>query len=426
MKPASTPTRDYSTGRAASELHVSPSHVRALCQSGMIAARATQGGHWRIPRDEVERLRREGIPSPPSLTPTEPESDSRVPASPNPYRHPNLLAEPSEDAISAADEVVQLENEVKAIGLKRAREESLDWFRDRERRQLQAKAARDQQRLEARALQVRRDWENAWVEYALENISEDAPENVCLPISEFVRQALVDREPDDPEEVIEPLVRAAVDNGLQPWRRSKEIERAIQEARNQLPYWAKAYPGPSEWELKAICAASTAIGELRNEATADEIRAAAIAAGRAVTDEYQHIEVCRQIVGSVFLFQTPNEQDKARQAVKAAIGILPVGNSRMQLERVRDEMLAPFKAAEDAVRVREQATRQADSYLFYVDSYLEQIAVGRSLGNPSQRYQLAQELKEKIRPVLVQEILDEPLGLQEARTFIESLIDRRL
>jgi excisionase family DNA binding protein len=67
MKPESTPSRDYSTGRAASELHVSPSHVRALCQAGKIAARATHGGRWRIPKGEVERLRREGVPDPHQL-----------------------------------------------------------------------------------------------------------------------------------------------------------------------------------------------------------------------------------------------------------------------------------------------------------------------------------------------------------------------
>jgi excisionase family DNA binding protein len=67
MKPESTPSRDSSTGRAASELHVSPSHVRALCQAGKIAARATHGGRWRIPKGEVERLRREGVPDPHQL-----------------------------------------------------------------------------------------------------------------------------------------------------------------------------------------------------------------------------------------------------------------------------------------------------------------------------------------------------------------------
>src|SRR5580704_839265 len=70
MKAKRTEARDYTTGRAASELRVSPSLIRSLCQAGMIAARATPGNHFRIPKSEIERLRREGVPEPPSSTPT--------------------------------------------------------------------------------------------------------------------------------------------------------------------------------------------------------------------------------------------------------------------------------------------------------------------------------------------------------------------
>jgi len=38
------------------------------------------------------------------------------------------------------------------------------------------------------------------------------------------------------------------------------------------------------------------------------------------------------------------EQEKARQAVRAAFERLPVGAGRAEMERVRDEVLAPFKA----------------------------------------------------------------------------------
>ena len=119
--------KDYTTGRAARELRVSQNRLRALCQAGMIAARATPGGHFRIPKSEIDRLRRDGVPDPPPATPVQPQAEpENVPAI-NPHRHPVLLAEPSEQAINSADPVVQLENEVKAIGLKRIKEEHLDW-----------------------------------------------------------------------------------------------------------------------------------------------------------------------------------------------------------------------------------------------------------------------------------------------------------
>jgi hypothetical protein len=392
----------------------------------MIAARATQGGHWRIPKDELDRLRREGVPDPPPATATGPVIEPVDESFLNPSRHPALLAEPSTEAIAAADDVVRLENEVRGIQLKRAKEEGLDWFRERRTVETQAQAAHDRQRLQARSVQIRRNWENAWMEYALENMPEDAPENVRLPVSEFVRQTLASLNPDDPEEVAEPLVRAAVDRGLQPWRRDKEIEIAIQEARNQLPYWAKSFPEPSEWELRAIRAASEEIAQLRTDAAIGEIRAASMAAGRRIANEYQHQEASRRIVESVFLPQFPADQDRAQQAVKAALERLPVGSSRTLMEQARDGVLAPYKAAEEAAIVQCQASRQADYYLLHVDSCLEKLALIRSLGDFSRRQQLARALKGEIRPILIQEILEEPLNTNEAHTFIESLVNRRL
>ncbi|MBZ5644561.1 MAG: helix-turn-helix domain-containing protein [Acidobacteriia bacterium] len=426
MKSKSTPARDYTTGRTASELHVSPSHVRALCQAGIIAARATHGGHWRIPKGEVERLLRDGVPDPPPATPTGPAVEHVIESVPNPVRHPTLLAEPSNEAISAADDVVRLENEVRGIQLKRAKEESLDWFRDRQRQQTQAQAAHDRQRLEARSLQIRRNWENAWVEYALENIPEGAPESIRLPVSESVRQTLESLSPDDPEEVTEPLVRAAIDKGLQPWLRNKEIELVIQEARDQLPYLARGFSEPSEWELRAIRTASEDISRLRSDATIGEIRAASITAGRRIASEYLHQGEVRRIVESVFLSQPLADQERARHSVKEAIDRLPIGSTRSQMEQTREGVLAPYKAAEEAASVQAQASRQADFYLLHVNSCLEKIALSRNLGDFSRRQQLAKELKEEIRPILVEEILEEPLSLDEAQTFIASLVNRRL
>jgi excisionase family DNA binding protein len=418
--------KDYTTGRAARELRVSQNRLRALCQAGMIAARATPGGHFRIPKSEIERLRRDGVPDPPPATPVEPQAEPVNLPTINPHRHPVLLAEPSEQAINSADEVVQLENEVKAIGLKRIKEENLDWFRDRQRRQDETKAGHARQVLQAKEERLRREWENTWLEYAMQNVPDVAPENARLPVHESVRQALANLSPRDPENVVEPLLRAAVEKGLRPWRRSTEIESAIQDARKQLPYWARSFPSPSEWELRAMQAAEEAINQLRTHATIEEVRAAAITAGRRVASEYQHEQECRNLVGSVFLFQTPNEQERARQAVKVTVEKLPMDTSRMQMERVRDEVLAPFRAAEETARVQAQAASTADFFLLHVDSYLNKIAADRGLRDFSGCYQEAQELKAEIRPSLIREILEEPLSLDDAYTLIETLIDRKL
>lgn len=428
MKPKSPPERDYTTGRAASELHVSSSHVRALCQAGIIAARATHGGHWRIPKGEVERLRREGVPDPPPATPTDANHDveAESPSSPNPSRHPALLAEPSTEAIASADEVVRLENEVRGIQLKRAKEESLDWFRERQRQQAELQAARERQRLDARALRLRRDWENAWIEYGLQVMPDTAPESFRLAVTASIREALDCLNLDDPEEMTEPLVRAAVDSALQPWRREKQIESAIQEARNQLPCWAKAYPDPSEWELRAIRAASAEIARLRTDATLEEIRAAAIGAGRIVAKQYQHQQEIRKIVESVFLSHSRDDQERARQSVRAALETLPLGANRAHMELTAKRVLEPFKAADQAASVQATAFQQAEMYLLHIDTYLGSFALNRNLGDFSRRRQLATKLKNEIRPILIQEILEEPMSSTEAHTFIESLIKRRI
>lgn len=424
--------KDYTTGRAARELRVSQNRLRALCQAGMIAARATPGGHFRIPKSEIDRLRRDGVPDPPPATPVEPQAEPVSVTAANPHRHPVLLAEPSEQAISSADEVVRLENEVKAIGLRRTKEETLDWFRDRQRKQDEAKAAQTREVLQANAQRLHREWENTWLEFAIEGLPDDAPEDGRLPIYESVRQALADLSPSDPEEIVEPLVRAAMERGLLPWRHSKKIEEAIQDARNQLPGWTKSWAKdfPSEWELRAMRVAREAIGQLRNDATLHEIRAAGIAAGGQVAQELAYRETCRGIVECIYLPYALNEQEKARQAVREALEILPTGTPRATLERVRNDVLAPFKTAQETARIQAHAASQADIFLLHVDSYLSIIAADLhselDFGNFSDRYQFAQELKREIRPILIEEILDEPLNLNEAHTFIESLVEHRL
>lgn len=433
MKTKSAGARDYTTGRAARELRVSPNHVRALCQGGIIAARATRGGHWRIPKNEIQRLRQEGVPDPPPTTGVESLAETAIVSATNqPHRHPSLLAEPSKEAIASADEVVRLENEVKATGLKRAKEEHLDWFRERERRQSAEKAARDRQTLELRAQRLRREWENNCVAYGLEGVPDDAPEELRLRVCQYVREAIADLSPSDTQEITESLIGAALDRALRPWRHSKDIEKAVQEARSQLPSMAKNWNNsqPSEWDLRAIRVAREAIAQSGNDATFAEMRSTAIGAGRQIANEYEHQEQCKRIVECIYLPQTPNEQERARQTVMRALEKLPVASGRYDMERVRDEVLAPFKAADESVRARSQATAQADLCLLHVDSYLERIAADRNSkwesGSYLERYQLAQQLKKEIRPMLIQAILEEPLALAETHTFVESLVDRRI
>src|SRR5258705_13904522 len=119
----------YSTGQAARELDITQARVRDLCRSGAVQAEMTDGGQFRIPRAVLDKLKREGVPAPPRPMPN---GGNALTAIPPPARHhPALLAEPSDEVIAGAEEVVCLENELKSLGLRRQKEEQLDWFRER-------------------------------------------------------------------------------------------------------------------------------------------------------------------------------------------------------------------------------------------------------------------------------------------------------
>ena len=437
MKTKSGGGRDFTTGRAARELRVSPNHIRGLCQAGMVAARATRGGHWRIPMEEINRLRNEGVPDPPPITPTEFRTDTAegpaltMTAGNQAARHPVLLADPSKDAIASADEVVRLGNEVKALELKRAKEENLDWFRERQRKEADARAVRERELLERNVKRLREKWEQDCLAYGFRCVPEEAPEQVRLPVSQCVREALLELSPGDSEEVVGQLVGAAVEKALRPWRHGKEIDRIAQEAKAHLPYWARGRSGLlTEWELRAIQTARPAIAALGDDATVHEMRAAAAIAGQEVAAECADAEAKRMTVASVFLPNTSSEQENARHAVRAALEELPVGCSRAQLERVRDEALVPFKAADEHARAHTLAERDANLYLLHVDSFLARIPSdrysNRNLASSYGRYQLAQELKKEFRPILIEEILSETLTVEDAHCIIEAWLHRKL
>ena len=123
---------------------------------------------------------------------------------------------------------------------------------------------------------------------------------------------------------------------------------------------------------------------------------------------------------------------EAGLAVETALGKLPVGAGRAEMEQVRAETLAPFRVADEEARARtesarlqDDAARRADWYLTQVDSYVA--SMGQNLsGRHSDSKDLARILKQQIRPILIKEILEEPLTTLDAQTLIRGLIDRRL
>src|SRR5216684_3459689 len=141
----------YSTGQVARQLGTTLAAIRVLCENRVIAAETTPGGQWRVPASEVERLKRDGLPPIPRPLPTESAPPARN-GNGTDSRHgfnPELLAEPSDEVVSAADQVAITRSMLEKRKIDREIEETEDWFRDRKRHQAAAEAA-ERQGIEAK------------------------------------------------------------------------------------------------------------------------------------------------------------------------------------------------------------------------------------------------------------------------------------
>src|SRR5215831_2573988 len=95
------------TGQVAQELKTSSQTIRNYCDSGVIKATKSAGGHYRIEPPELERLKT--LESLPPVARATLSSNTRSPA----VRNANeLLAEPSLDAIDSAEQAYRSEREL--------------------------------------------------------------------------------------------------------------------------------------------------------------------------------------------------------------------------------------------------------------------------------------------------------------------------
>lgn len=453
----------YSTGKAALALGVTQERIRDLCSTGAIQAESSPGGQWRVGRDELERLKRDGVPPTPRPLP----GDS---PRPSPARllhgHPALLAEPSEEVIQAAEGVVVLENEVKAIGLRRQKEQGLDWFREREDREAARMAAQEQEKAERkeaerrqgeadRRRQARVGWESQCVEYALGLMPREAQGEVELELHEQVRAALSQVPLNESEPIVQRIVAAIVARVLKPWTREQNIRKAAEEAIDTLPFELKGYSwSPTQAALQTREVATAAVRKLRPEAGYPEMRAAAIDAVQPIIAAYEDQKMRRDVLLWARLPDglTPEGKELATQAIAEAIGKLPPGTPRARLEQVREqEVLAPLRTA--IVQVREQKRKQAEEARLKRDREREEeetrsrveYRVGRSLSDvddylfklgrkgeitfdsAADYTNVSERLKAIVRPSLMKALLAQPgMTDEEIRKHINRLADEHL
>lgn len=123
------------------ELGVTQAHVRAFARR-LISCRVSPGGQWRTETQELDRLRRDGLPQ---ILRQMPQEDTQVARGALWLCWRNLSGR-----LSAADEVVQLENQVQSLALKQQIEERRDRFRERAAQEAERQAEKEAERGAAR------------------------------------------------------------------------------------------------------------------------------------------------------------------------------------------------------------------------------------------------------------------------------------
>jgi excisionase family DNA binding protein len=406
----------YRSGQAAKQLGVSSYHVRRLCEVGEITAELTGGQQWRIPASEIARLRREGIPDVPV------EADDGDCASGSAFSDSDendppqgLLAAPSSELIEAAEEVKIVESRLKKRRVEKESEELEDWFRGRASQQAEREAAELQKAEAAQAAQRRRGWFDSWMQYALRSRPHDAPREIELEIHEAAQAALARLDPDQPRSTTQRLVDAIVEKVLRPWRQKKEIRSAIESAMDRLPWDINHRPEWASVKQEAMEAALAAISKMRAEATRRELQEVAWLAVQPMAQTYAQWKTCQDMAASVFLSGGSYEETKqAREAVGEALSQLPVGASQGVLDKTKEETLQPFRATiqkrkaeaeerEDQARRRAVAERRVDwRLLCHFEECIRELEEGEiEFDSPSDRWELEQDLKKRIRPMLL-------------------------
>lgn len=266
----------YRTGQAAAILGISSYAIRRLCDAGLVEAEFT-GKQWRIAVSEVERLKREGVPPIPA------KADDNTPQQQN--SNPSLLGPPSPAVVTAAEESLAAEHELRRLKLEREAVDLRDFFAARE-----AAARERQQQAEREAAEAgeRQEWSNRWLAYGLSQGYQELPE-LDAEIAQWVTATLAGLSPDQPDFIVQRIIDGAVAKLLEPhvlrWKREQAVGEAC--IAYSVPYGFRNDPA---WLLRARQAALAAVEGLPGGVTQAEMRSAAARAIEPLIAEFEQKE----------------------------------------------------------------------------------------------------------------------------------------
>lgn len=442
----------FRTGAIAKELGTSSHKIRALARAGLIESELRNGYRY-VPERELERLRDEGLPPMPASIDVEDSlhgeqqqaggterPDVRSPARSRLAQE--LYAEPSRQLAKSKEKVIRLQHSVEAKRL------------IRESREMDKAVKEEQAR--AREAQRVQDWRDGHVRRAVERVPAEVCADVCARIEDLLNRvpacANVTAKVDE-------LIEAA----LRPIRRREEQDRALAAhckriadaaRRINLPYGAASDEQEEARELAVVALTQTPVGgsdrqfrraledailpivERINHRQAEQERRRQEAGHKSRIDSIVSWLPLGMPSGA-----TSAETEDAKRVVRAALSELPATASGTDLDAAKDKVLAPIeavirqrneaqrRAADAAFEVRwrcREAEARAESLLSSVETRLGELEEDGAVTFEGyfDKCDLRDRTKMKIRPILIQEIAENPaLSDTHFRERIADLVD---
>jgi hypothetical protein len=364
-----------------------------VAQRKITPAAKTPGGHWRFRRQDLETF--------------------QAPAQPSP------LLRDKRERVEELNAELQLKKAQMALReltdeerRRTEREEAESQAQEEQARMVQREAAADAARRErerardraaARAEQMRQDWEAEWVREMLRILPRDLPPQLRLEVVDVLRQELselYESHAGNAEDIVETILRAAVQKTLQFWKRSQDVTKAAAEAVEELNLFAKAsFGAPSEWEFRAREEALAAIEELPETATLEQMGAAARFAGRHVNQAFLAAEEAAR-----------QAQERIRRDAQAEV-------TRRERE---------WEQARARERAEQEVQQESRKHLERVFSYIIELQAdpdGFDFGNAGELYQCSKQIAADIAPDFREDL---PLDFLSGRRRVEELVDKWL
>lgn len=421
----------YSTGASARRLGISQHYLRRLCETGLVDADQTEGGHWRIFAREIERLLQEGIPplpAPPAERPNPARTSPVIPRVPETPAAPGPME--SDDVREARDSVAIVEHKLTRRRLELDTEEVEDQFRERERMRQAEQEEAERRQAQTSAAEARRPWLEGKIETVLFSLPRDCPANIRLNVQDGVRAALKDLTPQSAKGITDQVIGAAVETALEPYHAAKRVLEAIEAGVSCLPLSAQYQDSP--WEAEARTAVRTALNKLAGIQDPPSMRMTARAAVAPIVQRFEHGELVSSALNDVRFWRIGNasaaERKAAQKAAVAALNALPVGASKEDVEEAKREALEPH---ENALRQRLKEAERELKVLQVVERGMAHVShyllVGEwTFDSYSERMETERELKTALRPHLEEIAEARQVKFDDVEHYVENWVDGQL